>query len=549
MNKNERLSKDNPEFQVNLIDLLRILDPSESGKFMTFLIKQFKEVVLNENNKLMGTEVTDMLDKLSPDLSPIEKYQLSILLLYIGKENLYALWEFNKHLDENRIEEKDIQKYASWSNIANAVMDAEIKQNEKELRKQIDVIYDDHDWVVLKPLSFESSLAYGAGTKWCTASKHNPNYFYDYTNRGMLIYVMNRKTQYKFAMYVELKSNEKSFQPKQKISFWSASDIQTESMELNIPDFITDVLRKQITDKTQLKPNKYFFDKKELNNLKSMDDRKSSAPLAQALPQRYQHEINLMEVDEDAAIGHHVFDAVDLDDEGDIEETEEVLMDRPARALAADIDRDIIGGMLDQAPVFDEATIDQMMNDDSEDEMENGEPADNGVRPVTEITIKYSDDKCILGPGIEPIDGTENFYPAPWLTKQEIREVLNTRVKGFLCDKDQMTYVYYYPNGRIIRVLDTISNGVVIRRDIREARVGRNENEKINPFGNNGNVDLNYIVEREHELNNHPRGERPAHAIEDMDEIREVPYPPIENVRRGEVMGERDNGIAMGMGY
>jgi hypothetical protein len=58
------------------------------------------------------------------------------------------------------------------------------------------------------PKSHRASCYYGAGTKWCTTNKESDNYFKNYTNKGTLIYVINKKEPetnpwYKTAFLIE----------------------------------------------------------------------------------------------------------------------------------------------------------------------------------------------------------------------------------------------------------------------------------------------------------------------------------------------------------
>ena len=69
-----------------------------------------------------------------------------------------------------------------------AVLKSVKTPNEKDLEKQIKVVYSDDEWVVLRPLTYHSSLKYGSSTKWCTASESNPDYFLRYVKRGILLY-------------------------------------------------------------------------------------------------------------------------------------------------------------------------------------------------------------------------------------------------------------------------------------------------------------------------------------------------------------------------
>ena len=63
---------------------------------------------------------------------------------------------------------------------------------QKLLEKEVQKIVEEDEWLVVRPLTVESSLTYGAGTKWCTASRHNKEYFYRYSRNGVLFYVINK---------------------------------------------------------------------------------------------------------------------------------------------------------------------------------------------------------------------------------------------------------------------------------------------------------------------------------------------------------------------
>ncbi len=57
---------------------------------------------------------------------------------------------------------------------------ADLKMVDKEMEKQIEKLFEDEQWLVLKPLSYLASKKYGASTKWCTQyfkfiKKHKSN--------------------------------------------------------------------------------------------------------------------------------------------------------------------------------------------------------------------------------------------------------------------------------------------------------------------------------------------------------------------------------------
>jgi hypothetical protein len=122
---------------------------------------------------------------------------------------------------------------------------AELKLVSKELQAQTEVLYDSDEWLVLKPLSFEASLKYGATTKWCTAMKHDPDYFSRYSRRGILIYCINRSTGNKVAAFKNLNTDYEY-----ETSFWDVKDIRIDSMEANLPSHILDIIKYQFSNVT-----------------------------------------------------------------------------------------------------------------------------------------------------------------------------------------------------------------------------------------------------------------------------------------------------------
>jgi hypothetical protein len=86
--------------------------------------------------------------------------------------------------------------------------------------------------LVIKPLTLESSLTYGAGTKWCTAMKNNKEYFYRYSNNGVLNYVINKNTGDKYGVFYDIHNNNREF------SIWNAPDERIDSVQSTIPPLI-----------------------------------------------------------------------------------------------------------------------------------------------------------------------------------------------------------------------------------------------------------------------------------------------------------------------
>ena len=121
-------------------------------------------------------------------------------------------------------------------------------------------------WLILKPLSLKSSLKYGHNTKWCTSSKENPLTFYNYSKEGILIYIIERETDTKWAAYWEINEVGK----KQEMSWWNAEDDRLDSMLVLIPEDIMGIVKRELF--LEPKPNFFYLKETEKENYLKLKD-------------------------------------------------------------------------------------------------------------------------------------------------------------------------------------------------------------------------------------------------------------------------------------
>lgn len=204
----KHLIQENPNMDINLVRLISKLDPSKTNKLTPFMIKVFKkrmvdfEKELSQEEGIYGLRYEYVNSKMS-DASGFEKLILTWVIDQFRAENIEILKEFNEVLDKGLVDQNDISKYENFEDITNQLSVARTKDLLKKSRKEISVVYEDDEIMMLKPLSFEASLKYGAGTKWCTAMKNEPEYFYRYSKNGILIYLINKETGRKFGCHSE----------------------------------------------------------------------------------------------------------------------------------------------------------------------------------------------------------------------------------------------------------------------------------------------------------------------------------------------------------
>ena len=68
-----------------------------------------------------------------------------------------------------------------------------LKLLDKESAKSVYRVFEDDEWLVIRPLTIDASARYGASTKWCT-TMIGKDYFHRYSDRGCLLYNINKKT-------------------------------------------------------------------------------------------------------------------------------------------------------------------------------------------------------------------------------------------------------------------------------------------------------------------------------------------------------------------
>lgn len=238
----KEIKEQNKDLEIHVVDLISRFDPSSTNKYTKFLTKILKKHLKEREER----EMTRIIKLLSRNRNRIRRFEIPkgkndlerVLINYLhdvyGNENMDTLISFHNHLMENRILGKDINSYETWEEIHKDVTIADLKVNEKLLKKEVKIIFENMDWLFLLPLTMESSLTYGAGTRWCTASKTNKEYFYRYSNNGVLCYAISKKTGDKYGLYYDKEQSE--------FSIWDVIDRRIDSLQSVIPvDILSNV--------------------------------------------------------------------------------------------------------------------------------------------------------------------------------------------------------------------------------------------------------------------------------------------------------------------
>ena len=241
MNKIEVLKQHNQQLGSSYIDVIKQVYPK--NKYAELVINltkaHYKEKVDNEELMFHLHKTYNIPEKQLRDMSSYDLRYMATLLDFIPYQIREMMPKFTDYVERGLIENKDLTSYKGIEDMLRQMSIAELKSVNKELAKQIHKVYEDEEWLVLRPLSREASLKYGAGTKWCTASTEDDWPYYRYTRRGILIYTMNKKTGQKVATFKDIRDE-------QELSFWNEIDTRIDSYEAELPKFIMEIIFSEI---------------------------------------------------------------------------------------------------------------------------------------------------------------------------------------------------------------------------------------------------------------------------------------------------------------
>lgn len=234
--------KARPENNINIIDMLAMLCVDGKSKYVETLLRIMKST---ENIDDYRKDVCKRLEEdYSVEPSVLAQFD-TLQLIFIDKffrdmfelKDLQTYRKFMEYNERGLIEQSDVSRYSTFEQITSVVSVAELKVNEKEMEKQIVKLYDTDEWLVVKPLTYEASKKYGSNTKWCTTSESDNSHFERY-GKGILIYSINKKNNYKVATYKDLSGSE--------FSFWNQMDSKVESLDTDLSMEVLKVIKEEV---------------------------------------------------------------------------------------------------------------------------------------------------------------------------------------------------------------------------------------------------------------------------------------------------------------
>jgi len=257
----KKLTKD-PNYTLNIIDLFKMFSPDGKTKYVDMFLRLMNNTPDYKNHvKEVKANLLDKFPFLTKEqLDEFGDFEIVFYSKFI--ESMFT-WDdfknFRKFCEYNErglIEQNDVSRYKTFDEIISQLQVAEIKVSEKEMEKQIIKLFEDSEWLILRPLTFEASKKYGANTKWCTTQENNPDYFFKYAKKGVLVYCINKKNGYKVASFNSLDKNDPEF------SWWNQKDSRIDSLQAEITTQIRELIG-EVSMNKKAKTNHSLLDEKE----------------------------------------------------------------------------------------------------------------------------------------------------------------------------------------------------------------------------------------------------------------------------------------------
>jgi hypothetical protein len=228
-------------FKTSLLDVLMAMDTSKTKKYVPMMLKVLQNNSSETNNRVeedYGRELHEYygISNLPSSIDPKVAYTL---LHMLGSDITKDFMNFMDSYEKGYFKGLDITTISSKKELSKLNSLTALNKIGKELAKQVQKDFEDEEWLVVRPFTYESSLKYGYGSKWCTSMESQPEHFFRYSNNGTLIYCLNKKTGDKVAAFYEVGEG---------LSFWNAEDNRIDSMFSGLPSHIMDVIRGIVTD-------------------------------------------------------------------------------------------------------------------------------------------------------------------------------------------------------------------------------------------------------------------------------------------------------------
>lgn len=240
MAKLSQIKKDFAELDFSFIDYLTYLDKSETNKFLPMLLKLIQAQLEEKKSK----KDPEFVERIERETNRKITNNITIQSFHFFNEvfnNLFedvsgnVIKEFIDLYQKNYITGVDVNNIKSIAELSEIYKKAHAKYLQNYSKKEVIKIFDNDEWLLVRPLTYEASKVYGADTKWCTTSRESSRHFYRYAYHGLLVYCINKNTGLKVAVHWEKDATSPTF--------WNVLDFQIDSIMSDLPSEILKIIR------------------------------------------------------------------------------------------------------------------------------------------------------------------------------------------------------------------------------------------------------------------------------------------------------------------
>ena len=275
----KKLKKENEILNLNLANMLERFDTTKTKKYSQFLVKMLNKKIedwqaeQDSFRPVIQSEIVrlDPVERTVPNNSYENMLSRVLFCDYIfswGRMERFV--EFTELMEKGLIDEKDISKYDSWDMLEIQLFEAKNREMFKKSKKEIHKIFEDDNYIIFKPLTYAASCSYGYQTKWCTAMVNDPGYFYNHS-RGILIYLIDKKENKKFAFYKHFLQQYELSDGHEDYAFktYNQEDKQIDTIQTGLPMSILQIILMECDLKSPTTiPNYKLFSEEEKNQMR-----------------------------------------------------------------------------------------------------------------------------------------------------------------------------------------------------------------------------------------------------------------------------------------
>ena len=236
--KNEFVNQHPHTMGLNLYTLYKYILGDKTNKYLPFITKEIqrKSQKVFEDDYGMQEEWTNLIESVDlkgsvlsvvPEKNRLVAYHLlQNLTSYV---DITMILLFEELCESNYIQGVDISNITSSKELEELINYGMTKKILNQERKLIETVFENNEWFAIRPLTYESSKKYGAGTKWCTSAEQYPSHFYRYNKNGILVYLFNKTNHLKYGIHFS------KLQDESPLSIYDAADNRVDSSLAGIP--------------------------------------------------------------------------------------------------------------------------------------------------------------------------------------------------------------------------------------------------------------------------------------------------------------------------